>query len=177
MFEYSTMNHPCKVLNRGLWGAHINSTKFAEFFPEYPNWLNPLQKQDWRNRGLVIWDATTRVVTHLYANYAVRILETMKDTDTWKTDGYVIGSPAYRMLISDTPDKQSVPIKCHQDGWVLINKNSLSSERAEDFLNFLTTEEAMLSLIATDEDKDVREACAMIVEFLVERGRKRFTGK
>ena len=176
MFEYSTMNHPCKVLNRNSWGAHINPTRYAEFSPEYPDWLNPHQKQEWRDRGLVLWDSTTQVVAHLYANYVLRILETMKDTDTWKTGGYVIGSPVYRMLISDTPNKQSVPIEYHQNGWVLINKISLSSERAEDFLKFLTNEEAMLFLIATDEDKEMREACAMVVELLVERGKKKFTG-
>jgi hypothetical protein len=38
--------------------------------------LNPHQKHEWRDRGLVIWDATTQVVTHLYANYALKILET-----------------------------------------------------------------------------------------------------
>ena len=84
---------------------HINPTKLAEFFPEYPDWLNPHQKHEWRDRGLILWDAPTHVVTHLYADYALRILETMKKTDTWKTDGFVIGSPAYRMSISDTTDE------------------------------------------------------------------------
>ena len=54
----------------------------------------------------------------------------MKATDTWKTDGYVIGSPAYRMSISDTLDRQSVPIEGHQDSWVLINKYDLSNKTA-----------------------------------------------
>ena len=105
MFEYCTTDYPCKVLNRISWGAHINPTKYAKFFPEYPDWLNPLQKQEWRERGLVLWDATTQVVAHLYANYALSILGTMKDTDTWKNDGFIIGSPAYQMLISDTTNE------------------------------------------------------------------------
>ena len=167
MFEYSTMDHPCKVLNRNSWGAHINPTRYEEFPPKYPEWLNPHQKQEWRDRGLVLWDATTQAVTRLYANYALRILKTMKNTDIWKTDGYVIGSPAYRMSISDTTDKQSVPIECHQDGWVLINKISLSSEQAGEFLKFLVSEEHALILIAADEGRDIREACAMVVEILL----------
>ena len=40
----------------------------------------------------------------------------------------------------------------------------------------MTAEEEMLFLIATDEEKDMREACAMVVELLVERERKKFTG-
>jgi len=168
MFEYSTMNHPCKILNRDLWGAYINPTKLAESSPEYPDWLNPLQKQEWRDRGLVLWDATTQVVTHLYANYALRILETMKDTDTWKTDGYVIGSPAYRMSISDTPD-ENLENKWHEkDGWVLTNQIELSHKQTMELFEFLTVEEDLLILIASDEDRDVREAYAMIVDILLE---------
>lgn len=176
MFEYCSMYHPCKVLNQNSWGAHINPTQLAEFSPEFPDWLNPLQKQEWRNRGLVLWNATTQVVAHLYANYALKILETMKDSDTWKTDGYVIGSPAYRMSISDTTDKQSGIIENLQNGWVLTNKITLSSKQAEKFLDFLVAEEETLFLIAADDDRDVREACRMVVEFLFERGRKKIKG-
>ena len=123
------------------WGAHINPTKYEKFFPEYPDWLNPHQKQQWRDRGLVVWDATTQVVTHLYANYALRILETMKDTDTWKTDGYVIGSPAYRMSISDTTG-EGLENKGHEkDGWVLTDQIELSLKQASELFEFLTAEE------------------------------------
>ena len=178
MFEYSTMNHPCKVLNRVLWGAHINPTKYVKFFPEYPDWLNPLQKQEWRDRGLVLWDATTQVVTHLYANYALKTLEAMKEINTWKSNGFTIGAPAYRMSLPDTTDKHSVPIECHQDGWVLINKISLSSEQVEELLKFLVSEEHALILIAANEDRDVREACAMVVEILLSmKEDKRIVGK
>ena len=173
MFEYCTTDHPCKVLNRISWGAHINPTKYAKFFPEYPDWLNPLQKQEWRERGLVVWDATTQVVTHLYANYALRILETMKDTDTWKTDGYVIGSPIYRMSISDTTDESLENKGNEKDGWVLANKIKLSPKRSYEFFRFLVSEEKTLTLIAADENEDVCEAYAMVVDLLIELGRKR----
>jgi hypothetical protein len=68
------------------------------------------------------------------------------------------------MSISDTTDKQSVPIECHQDGWVLTNKIALSSKQAEKFLDFLVAEEETLFLIAADDDRDVREACLMVVD-------------
>ena len=75
MFEYSTMDHPCKVLNRNSWGAHINPARYTEFSPEYPDWLNPHQKHEWQDRRLILWDATNQAVAHLYANYALKILE------------------------------------------------------------------------------------------------------
>ena len=173
MFEYSTMNHPCKVLNRISWGAHINPTKYEKFFPEYPEWLNPYQKQEWRDRGLVLWDATTQVVTHLYANYSLRILETKKDTDTWKTDGYVIGSPAYRMSISDTTDECFENKGYQKNGWVLTNQINLSFEQADELLEFLVAEEHTLILIAAEEDRGVHEAYGMVVDMVLERRRKK----
>ena len=173
MFEYSTMNHPCKVLNRDLWGAHINPTKYEKFSPEFPDWLNPLQKQEWRDRGLVLWDATTQVVTHLYANYALKILATMKKTDIWKSNNFVIGSPAYRMSISDSIDESFENKEHEKDGWVLTNQIELSPKQVMGLFEFLTAEEAMLFLIASDEDRDIREACAMVVDLLIELGRKK----
>ena len=173
MFEYSTMNHSCKVFNRDLWGAHINPAKYEKFSPEYPGWLNPHQKQEWRARGLVLWDATTQVVTHLYANYALRILETMKDTDTWKTDGYVIGMPAYRMSILDTTDEQLENKGYEKDGWALTNQIELAPKRAMKLFEFLTAEEDSLNLIASDEYRDVSEAYAMVVDILLEREKEK----
>ena len=75
-----------------LNGEYINPTNYLEVQPKYPDWINPLQKYEWRNRGLVAWSATTRVVTHLYANYALKILETMKKVANLKSNhGFVIG--------------------------------------------------------------------------------------
>jgi len=173
MFEYCTTDHPCIVLNRISWGAHINPTKYVKFFPEYPDWLNPLQKYMWRDRGLVVWDATTWVVTHLYANYALKILGTMKNTDTWKTDGYDIGSPAYRMSISDSMDESFENKEYEKDGWVLTNQIKLSPKHSYEFFCFLVSEEKALTLIAVDDENDVREAYAMVVDILPEHKRKK----
>jgi len=120
-----------------------------------------------------LWDATTQVVAHLYANYALRILETLKDTNTWKTDGYVIGTPAYRMSISDTTDESLENKGYEKDGWVLTNKILLSPKQAMELFEFLTAEEDLLILIASDEDRDVREAYVMVVDILLERRRKK----
>lgn len=79
------LNYSPPVPNQNTWGMHINSGRYLTPTPEYPDWLNPFQKQKWQDRGFVVWDATHRVVTHLYANYALRILALMQETDSWKT--------------------------------------------------------------------------------------------
>ena len=67
----------------------------------------------------------------------------MKETDTWKTNGLVIGSPAYRISTPDTTDKQAENkhIENPKDGWVFINQITLSSEQAKELLKFLIAEE------------------------------------
>jgi LuxR family transcriptional regulator, maltose regulon positive regulatory protein len=49
------MNYSRPVLYRNTWGLHINSARYLDTPPEYPDWLNSLQNQEWQNRGLVIW--------------------------------------------------------------------------------------------------------------------------
>jgi hypothetical protein len=99
----------------------------------------------------------------------------MMKTDIWKTNDFVIGSPAYRMLIPDTTDEQleNKGLENPNNGWVLTNQIELSPKRAEGFLEFLASEEQTLILIAADEDRDVREAYAMVVDLLLECGRKK----
>jgi len=76
----------------------------------------------------------------LYANYALKILETMKGTDIWKSNDFVIGSPAYRMSISDKKNEQAEETKigCPPDGWVLTNRITLSPEQGEELSDFDT---------------------------------------
>ena len=50
----------------------------------------------------------------------------MKDAENWKTDGFVIGSPAYRMSISNTTDECLENKGDEKNGWVLTNQIKLS---------------------------------------------------
>ncbi|MBK8618423.1 MAG: hypothetical protein IPN96_15175 [Anaerolineales bacterium] len=45
-----------------------------------------------------MWDANLRIVTHLYAGYALELLEHLQGNDTWETNGLVIGSPIFPTL-------------------------------------------------------------------------------
>lgn len=65
-----------------------------------PSWLTQLQQQDWQQRGIVVWDVDLHIIAHLYAGYALELLEYLKDNDEWKTEGLVIGSPAFQLSTS-----------------------------------------------------------------------------
>ena len=88
----------------------------------------------------------------------------------------LLGSPVYRMSFSDTTDERLEKKELEEDGWVLTNNISLSFKQVEELLKFLVSEEHALILTAADDDKDVREACAMVVELIVERRRKKTKG-
>ena len=170
------LNYPPSVLNQNTWGMHINSGRYLTPPPEYPDWLNPFQNPKWQDRGIVVWDATRQVMTHLYASYALKILALMRETDSWKTSSFIVGSPAYQISIPNTRRKRQTNetvTEMPQEGWVLTNKIELSSDRAAKFFEFLTTQEEALKQIAADEGKDAREALGKVYSLLAGYGSKR----
>jgi len=60
-----------------------------------------------------------------------------------------------------------------QEGWVLTNKIELSSDRAAKFFEFLTTQEEALKQIASDEQREAREALGRVYSLLAGYGSKR----
>ena len=171
MFNYSP-----PVPNQNTWGMHINSGRYPASSPEYPDWLNPFQNPKWQDRGIVVWDATRRVMTHLYASYALKILALMRETDSWKTSSFIVGLPAYQIPIPNTRRKKKVNervTEMPQEGWVLTNKIELSSDRAAKFFEFLTTQEDALKQIAGDEQREAREALGRVYALLTGYGNKR----
>jgi len=170
------LNYSPPVPNQNTWGMHINSGRYPASPPEYLDWLNPFQNPKWQDRGIVVWDATRRVMTHLYASYALKILALMQETDSWKTSCFIVGSPAYQIPISNTRRKKQINetgTEMPQAGWVLTNKIELSSDRAAKFFEFLTAEREALKQIASDEQREAREALGRVYALLTGYGSKR----
>jgi hypothetical protein len=96
------------VLVQNTWGVHLNFEGYFSSPPSCPSWLTQLQQQDWQKRGIVVWDADLRIVAHLYAGYALELLEHLQGNDAWKTNGLVIGSPAFQLSTSsaDNPSQK-----------------------------------------------------------------------
>lgn len=99
------MVNPPPVLNQLTWGVHLNFEKFLASPPTSPDWLTPLQQQDWQRQGLVVWDVELRLVAHLYAGHALEVLKHMRATEEWKTSGFLIGSPTYQLSINRTTEQ------------------------------------------------------------------------
>jgi hypothetical protein len=158
------------------WGIHINRAGYARSFPPAPpDWLNPAQKQDWSARGLVIWDARIKRVTHLYAVYALQILQEMNAKNDWKTDGITVGVPAYEISFEIRRGRRkkeaAEPLPEKSNGkWILADQIGLSPLEAQDLYRFLNSYEAKLQQIALVENEDQQKRLAQICEILFKDG-------
>lgn len=168
MMNYST------VLDQTTWGVHLNFEGHFASPPGFPAWLNPLQRQDWQRRGIVVWDAELRVVTHLYAAYALEILERIQDNNAWESNGFVIGSPTFQLSSngSETLDNETI------EGIVkLKNQIELASDRAQTLLDFLTTHKILLEHISICDREDAETALGTVFRLIAAYGRKIRKGK
>jgi hypothetical protein len=41
--------------NWGTWGIHINVWSNQSGTPNFPEWAKPFKKNNWQERGVVIW--------------------------------------------------------------------------------------------------------------------------
>jgi len=85
--------------NWGTWGIHINGWSNQSGTPNFPEWAKPFQKNKWQERGVVIWDEQTQQITRCQAGQMLKVLQDLKAIDAWKQDGYVVGVPAYRIVL------------------------------------------------------------------------------
>ncbi len=112
------MHNHSTVLDQTIWGIHLNSEGYFASSPNHPSWLTQLQQQDWQRRGVVLWDADHRIVAHLFASYVLELLEHLHKDTAWKTEGLVIGSPAFQLSSNNI----STPSTKIGGDWVLKTK-------------------------------------------------------
>jgi hypothetical protein len=118
------------VLVQNTWGMHLNFEGNFRSPPSCPSWLTQLQQQDWQQRGIVVWDADLRIVAHLYAGYALELLEHLQNNDARKTNGLVIGSPAFQLSANSAGN----PSPKVGGAWILENQIELSADQVQDLV-------------------------------------------
>jgi len=161
------MQNYSNVLDQTTWGIHLNFERYSASPPNLSSWLTQLQQQDWQQRGIVLWDADIHIVTHLHAGYALELLEDLQGSDTWKTEGLVIGSPTYK-LSSDETVNGTVTFE---------NKIELASGQAMDFYDFLSAHKKLLEHIAVRDEEAAKDALRTIFRMIAVYGRQVREGK
>jgi hypothetical protein len=143
------MTNCSTVLVKNTWGVHLNFEGYFSSPPSCPSWLTQLQQQGWQQRGIVVWDADLHIVAHLYAGYALELLEHLQGNDTWKANGLVIGSPAFQLSTSSA-DKPSPKKRAR----ILENQMELRPDQVQVLIEFLTAQESLLKRISSDDKEN-----------------------
>lgn len=125
------MQNHSTFLNQTTWEIHLNFEGHFASPPNCPAWLTQLQQQDWQQRGIVVWNANLHIVAHLYAGYALELLGYLQDNNAWKTEGLVIGSPAFQL----SSNYATTPSTKIGGELVLRNQMELSTNQAQALVN------------------------------------------
>ncbi|MBL8079841.1 MAG: helix-turn-helix domain-containing protein [Anaerolineales bacterium] len=167
MMSYST------VLVQNNWGVHLNFDRQFSYPPSCPAWLTQLQQYDWQQRGIVVWNADLGIVAHFYAGYALELLEHLQGNDAWKTNGLVIGSPAFQLSTSSMGN----PSPKIGGAWILESQMELSPDQVQDLVEFLTAQKSLLKRISTYDKEDAKEALSKVYQLIAAYGRQVREGK
>lgn len=162
MQNYST------VLDQTTWGIYFNFEGYFASSPKPPFWLTQLQQQDWQQQGVVLWDETLRIVAHLYAGYALELLEHLHNDTVWKINGLVIGSPAFQL----STNSASTPSTKLEGNWVLKNQIELGVDQAQALFEFLSAQEYLLKRISWYDKEDAKQALNKVYRLIADYGRK-----
>jgi len=161
------MQNHSTVLDQTTWGAHLNFEGHFASPPNHPSWLTQLQKQDWQQRGIVVWDADLHIVAHLYAGYTLELLDHLQGSNAWKTEGLIIGSPAFQ-LSTNSAGYASPKL---EGNWILENQIGLCAERVQVFAEFLTAQESLLKHISSYDKEDAKQAISKVYRLIAAYGR------
>ena len=162
------MQNHSTILDQTTWGIHLNSERHFASPPNHPFWLTQLQQHDWQQQGIVVWAAGPHIVAHLYAGYALKLLERLQGDDTWKTEGCVIGSPAFQLSTNSV----SIPSTLLGGEWVLKNQIRLGADQTQALVEFLTAWESLLKRISMYDKEDAKQALNKVFRLIAAYGRK-----
>jgi len=120
-----------------------------------------------------VWNADLRIVAHLDAGYTLELLEPLQGDNVWKTNGLVIGSPAFQLSTSSSGN----PSPKIGGDWVLENRMELRSDQVQVLIEFLTAQESLLNRISSYDKEDAEEAISKVYQLIAAYGRKVREGK
>lgn len=167
------------TISESTWGYHMNDSIYTLSCPPCPIWARRFDQQDWNKLGVVVWDAETQRITHLFGSQAMRILEEARKSKVWRKQGLVVGEIAYRITMSaDKKSKGKVTEqlkenKAGKDDWCLTNTIQLSPSQSEQFLSFMEKNEDKLKEIIAKENEEQSRILGKVYSLILSWRRER----
>jgi len=162
------MQNHSTVLDQITWGIHLNFEGYFAYPPNCPSWLTQLQQQDWQRRGIVLWDADHCIVAHLYAGYALELLEHLQGNSAWSTKGLVVGSPAFQL----SSNSENTPSTKVGGELVLKNQIEVNADQVQTIFEFLSAQEGSLKHISVYDKEIAKQALNKVFRLIAAYGRK-----
>jgi|GEM_PF-1151801 len=159
------------------WGVRLNhdwrsSLQSPSSSKEPPAWLRGLLNKDWEiERGLVVWDDASQKMEVLRAESALELLQKLRISDDWKSEGIAIKVRFRRHILTEQPTPKRSRKKQVQDAPPASAPQSkptyedveeerlrLPAEAGAEVFAFLQEHEALLKEMAEEDEKKANEA-------------------
>ncbi|HAX70908.1 MAG: hypothetical protein KPEEDBHJ_00059 [Anaerolineales bacterium] len=167
------------VISEPAWGYHMNDSIYTLSCPPCPKWAKRFDQQNWNRLGVVVWDAQTQRITHMFGSQTIRILEDAQKSKAWKKKGLVVGTIAYRITmpadkkvkgkVTENPTKN----KMEKDDWCLTNTIQLSPSQTKEFLSYLEQNDAKLKEIIAKENEERSRILGKVYSLILSWRRER----
>lgn len=167
------------IISEPTWGYHMNDSIYTLSCPPYLKWAKRFDQQNWNRLGVVVWDAQTQRITHMFGSQTLRILEEAQKSKAWKKKGLVVGTIAYRITMpADKKAKGKVTEnptenKMEKDDWCLTNAIQLSPSQTKEFLSYLEQNDAKLKEIIAKENEERKRILGQVYSLILSWRRER----
>ena len=125
------------------WGARINIRERNDA-SDCPSWLKPADRDTWVQRGLIVWQEETQHIFRLLGTYALQLLDSLNEDDTWKERGIIVGEPVIRLTWGEHEESDEV----------LDNPIYLSPRQTRVLIRLLERNKATLEEIREQEERE-----------------------
>ena len=156
------------------WGAHVytgsskGSLEVKSRPDDCPEWVQSGDWHRWFRRGLVVWDSNAHAIGTMLADETIELLNKLRESGDWKTDGIAIIERHETSLSLDEPargkrgrkekgvepepppEPQRPKSKFYEKEYL-----HLTGRAADEFFAFLLTIENQLKDMAAEEDTPV----------------------
>ena len=87
------------------FGIHLNLEKGGSRFP-FPGWISPADKDEWINRGVIVWDREAQRIVCLSSHQALDVLDDLKESSSWKSEPFSLSWDSYSIPFSEDDRKE-----------------------------------------------------------------------
>jgi hypothetical protein len=71
-----------------------------------PEWILPTDKDEWINRGVIIWDSEAKRVISLSPHQALDVLDDLRESTSWKSEPFILSWDSYSFPFSEDHRKE-----------------------------------------------------------------------